>query len=121
MKKARAARVANSTASLSLEKYAGIYKDAWYGTMSIRLDGGKLFLQMDHTPSALAELEHWQNDTFQAHWRDHTIEDAYVTFTFKPDGAVDHFTMLPVSPLADFSFDYQDLWLTPVAAEHGAE
>ena len=121
MKKARAARVANSKASVAFEKYAGIYKDAWYGTMSIRLDGGKLFLQMDHTPSALAELEHWQNDTFQAHWRDHTIEDAYVTFTFKPDGGVDHFTMLPVSPLADFSFDYQDLWLTPVAAKHGVE
>ena len=32
----------------------------------------------------------------------------------KPDGSVDHFTMQAVSPLADFSFDYQDLWFTPL-------
>ena len=42
-----------------------------------------------------------------------TIEDAFLTFTLKPDGAIDHFTMVAVSPLADFSFDYQDLYLTP--------
>jgi len=34
----------------------------------------------------------------------------------KPGGAIDHFTMVAVSPLADFSFDYQDLYLTPVRA-----
>jgi len=31
----------------------------------------------------------------------------------KPDGTVDHFTMVAVSPLADLSFDYQDLCFTP--------
>jgi len=36
-----------------------------------------------------------------------------VTFTLNPDGSIDHFTMAAVSPLADFSFDYQDLWFTP--------
>jgi hypothetical protein len=44
------------------------------------------------------------------------MEDAFVTFTLKPDGTIDHFTMLAVSPLADFSFDYQDLYLTSVKA-----
>ena len=58
-------------------------------------------------------LQHWQYDTFKAHWRDRTIEDAFVTFTLKPDGSIDHFTMAAVSPLADFSFDYQDLWFIP--------
>ena len=29
---------------------------------------------------------------------------------------IDHFTMVAVSPLADFSFDYQDLYLMPVKA-----
>ena len=68
---------------------------------------------MEHTPNAVADLEHWQFDTFKAHWRDRTIEDAFLTFTLKPDGSIDHFTMKAVSPLADFSFDYQDLYLTP--------
>ena len=31
-------------------------------------------------------------------------------------GRVDHFTMVAVSPLADFSFDYQDLFFIPQTA-----
>jgi hypothetical protein len=71
---------------------------------------------LDHTPKAIADLQIWEYDTFKAHWRDHTIEDAFVTFALKPVGRVDHFTMVAVSPLADFSFDYQDLYFTPVKA-----
>ena len=37
--------------------------------------------------------------------------------SLQPDGTIDHFTMLPVSPLADFSFDYQDLLLRLAIAE----
>jgi hypothetical protein len=37
-------------------------------------------------------------------------------FALKPDGSIDRFTMVAVSPLADFSFDYQDLRFTPVKA-----
>jgi len=31
---------------------------------------------------------------------------------------VERVTMKPVSPLADFSYDYQDLLFVPVAAPH---
>jgi hypothetical protein len=62
-----------------------------------------------------ADLQHWQYDTFKAHWRG-PMEDAFVTFALKPDGSIDHFTMAAVSPLADFSSDYQDLYFTPATA-----
>ena len=52
----------------------------------------------------------WQQDTFKVHW---SLEDAFLTFALAPDGTVDHFTLKAVSPLADFSFDYQDLYFTP--------
>jgi hypothetical protein len=106
-------RAANSKPSLPLEKYAGVYNDAWYGPVTIKQESSGLVLSLDHTPKAVADLQPWQFDTFKAHWRDRTIEDAFVTFTLKPDGSIDHFTMAAVSPLADFSFDYQDLWFTP--------
>jgi CubicO group peptidase (beta-lactamase class C family) len=106
-------RAANSKPSLPLEKYAGTYTDAWYGPITIRHSNGALVFSMDHTPKAVADLQHWQYDTFKAHWRDRTIEDAFVTFTLNPDGTIHHFTMAAVSPLADFSFDYQDLWFKP--------
>jgi hypothetical protein len=112
-RKQNADRAADSKPSLPLEKYAGIYTDPWYGPVTIRSESAKLIFSMDHTPSAVADLQHWQYDTFKAHWRDRTIEDAFVTFSLKPDGSIDHFTMVAVSPLADFSFDYQDLYFTP--------
>ncbi|HYL15419.1 MAG TPA: serine hydrolase [Terriglobales bacterium] len=119
MKQQATSRAANSAPSLTLGNYAGIYTDAWYGPATIRMENGKLVFSLDHTPKAISDLEHWQYDTFKAHWRDRTIEDAFVTFALKPDGTIDHFTMLPVSPLADFSFDYQDLYFTPVVTKSG--
>lgn len=106
-------RASESKPALALEKYAGIYTDAWYGPVTIRVEKGQLVFAMDHTPAAVADLQHWQFDTFKAHWRDRTIEDAFLTFTLQPEGSIDHFTMKAVSPLADFSFDYQDLYFTP--------
>src|SRR5208282_18692 len=113
MKESDKGRAANSKPSLPLEKYAGVYNDAWYGPVTIKKEDAGLVISMDHTPKAVADLQHWQYDTFKAHWRDRTIEDAFVTFTLNPDGSIDHFKMAAVSPLADFSFDYQDLWFTP--------
>lgn len=115
LQKSASARVANSKPSLPLEKYVGSYSDPWYGAMSIKIEGSNLVFRLEHTPEAIADLQHWQNDTFKTRWRDRSIEDAFLTFTLKPDGAIDHFTLQAVSPLADFSFDYQDLWVTPVA------
>ena len=113
-KKASQARAAGSKPSLPLEKYIGDYSDPWYGKVTVRQQNGALLLNFDATEKGLADLQPWQYDTFKAHWRDRTVEDAFVTFTLKPDGAIEHFTMIAVSPLADFSFDYQDLYFTPV-------
>ena len=44
------------------------------------------------------------------------IEPAYVTFSLDAGGKVDRVTMKAVSPLADFSFDYQDLGSRPLRA-----
>jgi CubicO group peptidase (beta-lactamase class C family) len=107
-------RAADSKPSLPLEKYAGVYADAWYGTATIRAGDGKLVLSFEHTPTMVGQLQHWQYDTFKTHWRDRTIADAFVSFSLRPDGAIEHFKMAPVSPLADFSFDYQDVLFEPV-------
>jgi len=114
MAKASQSRAADSKPSLPLEKYAGDYSDLWYGRVNIKQESTGLVLNFEHTSKGIADLQHWQFDTFKAHWRDRTVEDAFVTFALKPDGSIDHFTMVAVSPLADFSFDYQDLYFTPL-------
>jgi CubicO group peptidase (beta-lactamase class C family) len=113
MKQAEGARAADSKPSLPLEKYAGAYNDAWYGPITIRGENGGLIISFDHTPTMIGDLQHWQYDTFKAHWRDRTIEDAFVVFSLNPDGGIESARMAAVSPLADFSFDYQDLLLKP--------
>jgi CubicO group peptidase (beta-lactamase class C family) len=115
MKKAEGARAADSKPSLPLEKYAATYNDAWYGPITIRMEKSGLVIAFDHTPTMVGDLQHWQYDTFKAHWRNRTIEDAFITFSLKSDGSIESALMAAVSPLADFSFDYQDLLLKPAA------
>jgi CubicO group peptidase (beta-lactamase class C family) len=109
-----AARDAASKPSLNLAKYAGTYRDAWYGDIMIAEEGGRLVIRFSHTPSLVGDLEHWQYDTFVARWRDRELRaDAYVTFALNPDGSIDQAKMRAVSPATDFSFDFQDLLLRP--------
>lgn len=103
-----------SRPSLALEKYAGTYRDAWYGDVTIELEAGKLVMRFSHSPSLTGALEHFQYNTFIARWRDRELRaDAYVTFALKPDGSIDQVKMAAVSPATDFSFDFQDLLLVP--------
>jgi CubicO group peptidase (beta-lactamase class C family) len=110
------ARAAGSKPSLPLEKYAGRYTDAMYGDATITNEGGHLVLRFSHSPAFTGDLDHWQYDTFVAHWRAKHVEDAFVTFALTPEGTVESMKMAAVSPLADFSFDFQDLFFVPAAA-----
>ena len=111
--KSAQARVA-STPSLPLENYAATYRDAWYGDVTIAEEGGKLVIRFSHSPALTGTLEHWQHDTFVARWTDRELRaDAFVTFALQPDGSIERARMAAVSPATDFSFDFQDLLLTP--------
>ena len=98
---------------LPLADYAGTYADPWYGPMGIALDDGRLRIDFKRTPDMQGTLTHWQYNTFRADWDDASIEPAHVTFALDAEGRVERITMKAVSPLADFSFDYQDLLFTP--------
>lgn len=101
--------------SLPLAKYAGTYRDDWYGDVTLALENGSLVVRFSHSPSLVGDLLHWQHDSFLVRWRDRELRaDAYVTFALNPDGSIDQAKMAPASPTVDFSFDFQDLLLTPV-------
>ena len=115
---AEAAGQRDSTAgpSLPLERYAGTYRDIWYGDVAITQENGALVIRMTKTPSMVGDLVHWQYDTFIARWRDRSLAaDAFVSFSLKPDGSIEQMKMQAVSPLTDFSYDFQDLLFIPVA------
>jgi len=108
--KAATARDTASKPSLPLEKYAGKYRDIWYGDMTIASRGNGLTISFDRTPLLTGTLEHWQHDTFVAKWTDRELRaDAFVTFSLNPDGTIDTVRMKAVSPETDFSYDFHDL------------
>ncbi|HOC16916.1 MAG TPA: serine hydrolase [Vicinamibacterales bacterium] len=114
-KKAMAARNPSSRPSLPLPKYAGRYRDEWYGDVTLTEENGRLVMRFVPTPSLAGTLEHFQYDTFIVRWNDRELRaDAYVQFALKPDGSIDRVTMDAVSPMTDFSYDFQDLLLVPV-------
>jgi CubicO group peptidase (beta-lactamase class C family) len=100
--------------SLPLARYAGVYRDPWYGDVTISMQGNGLAIRFEHTPAFSGALEYYRYDTFRTRFKDRNVEDAYVTFALTPAGAIDHVKMEAVSPLADFSFDFSDLLFTPV-------
>jgi len=101
--------------SLPLARYAGTYRDDWYGDVTISLENNRLVLRFGKTPGLVGDLSHWQHDTFVARWRDRELRaDAFVTFALNPDGSIERARMVAVSDETDFSFDFQDLELKPV-------
>jgi len=106
--RAAASRDASSRPSLPLAKYAGTYRDGWYGDIVIAEAAGTLTIQFSHSPLLAGNLEHWQHDTFIARWRDRELRaDAYITFALGPDGSIEQAKLKAVSPDTDFSFDFQ--------------
>jgi CubicO group peptidase (beta-lactamase class C family) len=102
--------------SLPLDHYAGDYTDPWYGTIKVRQSGNGLSIDFPHSSGMEGPLTHYQYDTFKTNPKLGWVEPAYVTFSIGADGKVDRVTMKPVSPAADFSWDYQDLMFTPEKA-----
>jgi len=117
-KKHVAARDTASKPSLPLAQYAGTYRDPWYGDVVVSQGGKGLQIQFSKTAQLIGDLEHWQHDVFLVKWLDRALNaDAFLSFALTPDGKIREVRMEPVSPLTDFSFDFQDLRLAPLEKE----
>jgi CubicO group peptidase (beta-lactamase class C family) len=115
--KHEAARDKHSKPSLPLSGYAGTYRDPWYGDILVSDEGGKLRLRFSRTRQLAGTMTPWQHDTFIVRWDDRSLNaDAFVNFALDDDGHVREMRIKPVSPLTDFSFDFQDLRPVPVKA-----
>jgi CubicO group peptidase (beta-lactamase class C family) len=90
MKNREATRVSGTKPSLPLEKYAGIYSDTVAGDLTVRQEKSGLVIQYG---KLVADVSHWQYDTFQASWRQRRLGKMYVTFVLGSDGKVEEMRM----------------------------
>ena len=90
--------------------YAGTYRDVWFGEVVISVKNGKPWFDSKRSPKLTGELLPYKGNTFIARWKDRSMgADAYVVFELDERGIGSGIKMKPVSPLTDFSYDFQDL------------
>ena len=101
---------ANGKDQFSITPYIGTYKDNWFGEIEISNKQGKAWLLCKRSPKLQGELLPYKGNTLIVRWSDRSLDaDAYVMFTTDMDGKPSGMTMKAISPLTDFSFDFQDL------------
>lgn len=87
----------------------GTYKDNWFGEVVISENKGKLRFVSKRSPQLSGDMFHYKNDTYAVKWDNAYLHaDAFVFVQMK-DGKVAGLKMEAISPLTDFSYDFQDL------------
>jgi CubicO group peptidase (beta-lactamase class C family) len=107
-KKSEAQRIPGTSPSLSLDQYAATYTDTLNGNAVVRRENSGLVLQFG---TLVADLAHWQYNTFQATWRQRRLGKSYVNFTLDATGKIDE---MEVVDLATFRHE-------PEPADTGAK
>jgi hypothetical protein len=106
---------------LPLTAYAGHYRDPWRGDADIRLEAGKLVLKFSRTEGLEGTLSPFKGNVFIVRWNDRSLDaDAYVRFSQDFGPAIEGMTLRSISPLTDFSFDFQDLDFAKLPADSKA-
>jgi CubicO group peptidase (beta-lactamase class C family) len=79
-------RVAGTSPSLTLDRYAGAYENEMYGKLLVSFEEEHLVVRR-HT-AWVGDLEHWHYDTFLVRWRDPVMQKTLLTFRLSPEGKV---------------------------------
>jgi CubicO group peptidase (beta-lactamase class C family) len=105
----RMVQQSNSTAT-KFSNYTGTYKDPWFGEVAIWAKSGKMYFSSKRSPKLSGVLLPYKGSSFVVKWYDRSMDaDAMVSFRAGNDDKATGFTMKAISPLTDFSFDFQDL------------
>lgn len=95
--------------------FLGTYRDAWFGDIELSMMNGKPWIASKRSPRLRGELLPYNDQTLVARWTDRSMDaDAFLIFTRDRNGKPSGFKMEAISPLTDFSFDFQDLDLKRV-------
>lgn len=90
--------------------FVGTYTDLWFGDVVISMENGKMRFNSKRSPKLTGEMLFYKANTFVVKWNDRSMDaDAYVQFNLDTSGKADGIKMNAISPLTDFSFDFQDL------------
>ncbi|HEV8080678.1 MAG TPA: serine hydrolase [Chitinophagaceae bacterium] len=98
------------SSSPDINNFTGTYTDKWFGDVVISQKNGRLWFDSKRSFLLTGEMIYYKGNTFIVKWNDRSMDaDAFVKFELDNDGKGSSIKMNPISPLTDFSFDFQDL------------
>lgn len=93
-----------------VKNYFGTYSDVWFGDVTISELNGKLHFQSKNSPKLKGDMVYYKGTTYIVKWNDRSLDaDAFVNFSLDNNAVPNGFKMEAISPMTDFSFDFQDL------------
>jgi CubicO group peptidase (beta-lactamase class C family) len=88
----------------------GTYSDNWFGDVTISEKNGKLWFESKRSFLLSGEMFPYKGNTYVVKWTDRSMDaDAFTILSLDSEGKAIGFKMNAISPLTDFSFDFQDL------------
>ncbi|MFT3912185.1 MAG: serine hydrolase [Ferruginibacter sp.] len=100
----------NSVSKIDFSTFTGTYTDAWFGDVIISIKNGKLWFDSKRSPMFTGEMFAYKGNSFVVKWNERSFDaDAFVKFDLDNTGKASGIKMEAISPLTDFSFDFQDL------------
>ena len=95
---------------VAIDSFTGTYTDAWFGDIVISNDNSKMRFNSKRSPRLRGDMLYYKANTFVVKWDDRSMDaDAFLVFTLDSEGKAEGIKMNAISPLTDFSFDFQDL------------
>lgn len=103
-------QIKNNKVKVDFSNFAGGYKDPWFGKVELKEQKDGLYFTAEKALDLKGKMTFYKGSTFVVYWDDRSLKaDAFVIFDLDEEGRAIGFTMKPVSPLTDFSYNYQDL------------
>ena len=88
----------------------GMYNDIWFGDVEISEKGGKVRFTSKRSANLTGDMQFYKGTTYIVKWDERSMDaDAYLLFSLDKEGNPNGLKMSAISPLTDFSFDFQDL------------
>lgn len=104
---------ADAKSLLPIDDYLGTFRDPWFGDVTISKKDGQLYFTAHRSRKLKGPMTPFKFNTFKVIWDDRSFNaDAYAMFSTDFEGKVNGLKMKPISPLTDFSYDFQDLDFT---------
>ena len=99
-----------NTAKKSPFNPIGVYNDAWLGEAEVYEKDGQLWFRSKRSVRLTGPMTYYTGNTYLVKWTDRSLDaDAYMVFELDKDGNSSGIKLSAISPLTDFSFDFQDL------------